>query len=88
MAESHLKIVKYLDVTPNLDGGGSVRPCDKLDDIIQYIKEDLITHSPNLIKHLPASTEKQLSNNSFDKKIFQESAIYYEDTLNKYKLHK
>ena len=44
------------------------------------LTEDLITHAPNLIKHLPASTEKQLSNNSFDKKIFQESAIYYEDT--------
>ena len=32
---------------------------------------------------MPASIEKRLSNNSFDEKIFQESAIYYEDTLNK-----
>ena len=38
---------------------------------------------PDLIKHLPASIEKLLSNNSFDEKLFQESAIYYEDTLNK-----
>ena len=79
-AESNLKIVNYLDVTLNINDG-SFRPCDKSDDIIQYIKE--FNHPPNLIKHLPASIEKRLSNNSFDEKIFQESAIYYEDTLNK-----
>ena len=48
----------------------------------QYINKEF-NYSPNLIKHLPASIEKRLSNNSFDEKIFQESAIYYEDTLNK-----
>ena len=80
VAESNLRIVNYLDVTLNLNDG-SFRPCDKSDDIIQYIKE--FNHPPNLIKHLPASIEKRLSNNSFDEKIFQESAIYYEDTLNK-----
>ena len=42
--------------------------------------KNLTTH---LIKHLLASIEKRLSNNSFVEKIFQESAIYYEDTLNK-----
>ena len=80
VAECNLRIVNYLDVTLNLNDG-SFRPCDKSDDIIQYIKE--FNHPPNLIKHLPASIEKRLSNNSFDEKIFQESAIYYEDTLNK-----
>ena len=80
-AESNLKIANYLDVTLNLNDG-SFRPCDKSDDIIQYINKEF-NHPPDLIKHLPASIEKQLSNNSFDKKIFQESAIYYEDTLNK-----
>ena len=81
VAESNLRIVNYLDVTLNLNDG-SFRPCDKPDDIIQYINKEF-NHPPNLIKHLPASIEKQLSNNSFDKKIFQESAIYYEDILNK-----
>ena len=80
-AESNLRIVNYLDVTLNLNDG-SFRPCDKPDDIIQYINKEF-NHPPNLIKHLPASIEKRLSNNSFDEKIFQESAIYYEDTLNK-----
>ena len=80
-AESNLKIVNYLDVTLSLHDD-SFRPCDKSDDIIQYINKEF-NHPPNLIKHLQASIEKQLSNNSFDKKIFQESAVYYEDTLNK-----
>ena len=75
------KIVNYLDVTLNLNDGSFI-PGDKLDDIIQYINKEF-NHSPNLIKHLPAFLEKQVSNNSFDKKIFQKSAVYYEDTLNK-----
>ena len=79
--ESNLRIVNYLDVTRNLKDG-SFRPCDKPDDIIQYINKEF-NHPPNLNKHLPASIKKRLSNNSFDEKIFQKSAIYYEDTLNK-----
>ena len=70
-----------MDVTLNLNDG-SFRPCHKPDDIIQYINKEFI-HPPNLNKHLPASIEKRLSNNSFHEKIFQKSAIYYEDTLNR-----
>ena len=67
--ESNLKVVNYLGVALNLKDG-SFRPCDKSDDIIQYINKEF-NHSPNLIKHLPASIEKQI------KKIFEQSAIYY-----------
>ena len=81
MAESNLRIINDLDVTLNLNDG-SFRPCNKPDDIIQYINKEF-NHLPNLIKHLPASIGKRLSNNSLDEKIFQESAIYCEDTLNK-----
>ena len=80
VAESYLRIVNYLDVTLNLNNG-SFRPCHKPDDIIQYINKES-NHPSNLIKHLPASIEKRLSNNSSDEKIFKEYAIYYEDTLN------
>ena len=80
VADSNLRIVNYLDVTLNLQDG-SFRPCDKPDDIVQYINKES-NHPPNLVKNLPASTEKRLSNKSSDEKIFQESAIYYEDTLN------
>ena len=78
VAESNLRIVNYLDVTLKLNDG-SFRPCDKPDDI-QYIDKES-NHPRNLIKHLPAYIEKRLSNNSSDEKIFQESPVYYEDTL-------
>ena len=81
VAESNLRIVNYLDVTLKLNDG-SFRPCHKPDDIIQYINKES-NHPPNLIKHLLSSIEKRLSNDSSDEKIFEESAIYYEDTLNK-----
>ena len=81
VAESKIRIVDYLDVTLNLNGG-SFRPCHKPYDIIQYINKES-NHPPNLIKHLSATAEKRLSSNPSDKKVFKESAIDYEDTLNK-----
>ena len=81
MAESNWRIVNYLKGTLNLKDG-SFRTCNKPDDIIQYISKEF-NHPPNLIKYLPSSIEKWLSSNSSDEKIFQESAIYYEDALNK-----
>ena len=53
-------------------------------DIIQYINKES-NHPPNIIKHLPTSIEKRLSNKqlSSNEKIFKEASIYYEDTLNK-----
>ena len=81
VAESNLRIVNYLVVTLNLNGG-FFRPCHKPYDIIQYINKES-NHLPKLIKHLAASIEKRLSNNSSDEKLFKESDIYYEDTLNK-----
>ena len=39
VAECNLRIVNYLDVTLNLNDG-SFRPCQKPDDIIQYIKKE------------------------------------------------
>ena len=66
VAESDLIMVNYLDGTLNLNDR-SFRPCHKPDDIIQYINKES-NHSPNLNKHLPASIEKWLSNNSSDGK--------------------
>ena len=81
VAESNLRIVNSLDVTLSINGG-FFGPCYKPYDFTQYINKES-DHPPNLNKHLPASIEKRLSNNSFDGKVFKELAIYYEDTLNK-----
>ena len=47
MTESNLRIVNYLDVTLKLNGG-SLRPCDKPYDIIQYVNKES-NQPPNLI---------------------------------------
>ena len=64
VAESNLRIVNYLDVILNLNEG-SFKLYHKPDDIIQCINKES-KHTPNLIKYLPASIEKRLSNNSSD----------------------
>ena len=81
VAESNPRIVNYLDLTLNLNDG-SFRPYHRSNGIIQYINKES-NHPPNIIKHLPASIEKRLSNNFSDEKIFKEADIYYEDTSNK-----
>ena len=68
-------------MTLNLNDG-SFKPFDKPDDIIQCINKKS-DHPRGLIKYLPASIENRFSNNSSDGKVFQESAIYYEDASNK-----
>ena len=81
VAESNLRSVNYLDMILNLNNS-SFKPCHKPNDIIQYINKES-NQPPSIIKHLSASIEKRISNNSSDEKIFKEKAIYYEDTLNK-----
>ena len=72
-AESNSKIANYLDVTLNLNDG-SLRPCDKSDDIIQHINKEF-NHPLNLIKHLPAPTilsiKKYFKNQLFIMKTHQ-----------------
>ena len=60
---------------------GSFRIYYKPDDIQHINKES--NHLPNLIKHLPESIEKRLSNNSSNENIFKGEAINYKYTLNK-----
>ena len=58
------------------------RSYHKLDVSIQYISKES-NHPNNLIKHLPASAKKRLSNYSSDEKVVKKSVSYYEDTLSK-----
>ena len=74
VAQSNLRIANYLDVTLNLNDG-SFRPCDKPDDIIQYINKEF-NHPPNLIKHLPASIEKGHSNNILSLKKYFKNQLF------------
>ena len=77
--ECNMKIVNYLDVTFNLNDG-SYRPYQKPDNTIQYIHVES-NHPPNIIKQIPKTIEKRLSQLSSSEKIFNESAPFYEDKL-------
>ena len=79
MVESNPKIVNYLDVTLNLKDG-TFRPYHKPSDQIQYIHTES-NHSPNIIKHIPASIETRLSNLSSTDTIFIGSTTNYKNNL-------
>ena len=77
--QTETQIVNSLDVILTCNNG-SFNFYHKPDDIIQYTNKES-NHYPSIIKHLPASIEKRLSNISSDEKILTEAAIYYENTL-------
>ena len=81
VVESNSRTVSYVDLTLNLNDG-FFRPCHKPDDICPHMNKEC-KHPPNLTKHLSASIEKRLSNNSSDENFFKEARIHYEETLNK-----
>ena len=78
-AESNQKIVNYRDETLNLQDD-TFRPYHKPDDQIQYIHTES-NHTPNIIKHIPASIETCLSKLSSAEIIFKESTTHYENNL-------
>ena len=77
--ECNMTLVNYLDVTFNLDDG-TYRPYQKPDNKIQYIHVES-NHPPNIIKQIPKTIEKHLSQLSSNKEIFSESAPFYEGEL-------
>ena len=80
--ECNIKVVNYLDVTFNLNDG-TYRSYQKPDNIIQYIHVES-NHPPNIIKQIPKTIEKRLSQLSSNKEIFSESAPFYEGELHQF----
>ena len=77
--QCNMKVVDYLDITLNLNDG-TFKPFRKADEETNYINSES-DHPPNIIKQLPISVEKRLSNLSSSKEIFDESKGYYQDAL-------
>ena len=77
--ESKMKIVNYFDATFNLNEG-TYRSYQKPDHISQYIHVES-NHPPNIIKQIPKTVEKRLSQLSFNEDIFNESTPFYENKL-------
>ena len=74
-----MKIVNYLDATFNLNDG-TYQPYETPDNIIQYIHAKS-NHPPSIIKQIPKTIEKCLSQLPSNEEIFNESAPLYEDKL-------
>ena len=74
-----MKIVNYLDVTFNLNDG-TYRPFRKPDGKTSYIHAES-DHPPAILKHLPVSVEKRISDLSSSEKIFNESKGFDENAL-------
>ena len=77
--DSNMKIVKFLDVTLNIFDG-SFSPYRKPNDESLYINS-MLSHPPNIIKHLPKSTNRRISSLSCNEEHFNNVKRYYEDQL-------
>ena len=73
------KVVDYLDVTLNLNDG-THRPYRKPGDETKYIHSES-DHPPNILKQLPISVEKRISDLSSSEEIFNQAKQYYQNAL-------
>ena len=74
-----MKVVNFLDVTFDLNSG-KYRPYKKPNDELQYINKHS-NHPPNIVKHLPETISRRLSNLSYDEEIFNNAKTPYQEAL-------
>ena len=77
--QANLKVVNFLDITLNLNNG-KYYSYRKPNDQPVYIHKQS-NHPPNIIKNLPDSISRRVSDISHDKEIFNQAAPLYEDAL-------
>ena len=77
--ETNLKILSFLDVPFN-QAKSTYRPYRKPNDNLLYIHTSS-NHPPQIIKHLPDSTEERLSSNSSNEQVFNSAKPEYEKAL-------
>ena len=77
--ETNLKRVNFLDITFDLHSE-TYKPYKKPNDKLMYINTSS-NHPPQVIKQLPDSLSKRLSNNSSNERTFNESTGEYESAL-------
>ena len=77
--QSNLKVVDYLDCTFNLDNC-THQPYRKANDETSYINVNS-NHPPNIIKQIPKSLEKRISQLSYNQEIFKQAVPHYEQAL-------
>nr|XP_054750112.1 uncharacterized protein LOC129255808 [Lytechinus pictus] len=75
----NLKIVNFLDITLNLNNG-KFYPYRKPNDQPMYVHKQS-NHPPSIIKNLPASVSRRVSNISCDEETFKKAAPMYDNAL-------
>ena len=79
--EANLKVINFLDICMDLDSD-TFKPYIKPNTTPLYINKQS-NHPPTIIKNLPASINKRLSNISCKKEEFDKAAPLYTDALAK-----
>ena len=77
--DCNIKVVNFLDITLNLNDG-TYYPYRKPNDRPLYINKQS-NHPPTIIKNLPASIARRISDISCDEETFKKAAPIYEDAL-------
>ena len=77
--QCNMKSVNYLDVTLDLNTGNYM-PYHKPDSEINYVHV-MSNHPPNILKQIPLSIQKRLSNLSSNEDIFKEATPFYTAAL-------
>ena len=77
--DCNLKKVDYLDITFNLQDG-TYKPYTKPNSELLYVHAES-NHPPSILKQIPKSIEKRLSNNSSNREIFESTIPRYEKAL-------
>ena len=79
--EANKKIIDFLDITMNLKTGEH-KPYIKPNNTPLYVHKQS-NHQPNIIKNIPESINRRLSNISSNEKIFKKAIPPYQDALKK-----
>ena len=79
--EANKKIIDFLDITMNLKTGEH-KPYMKPNNTPLYVHKQS-NHPPNIIKNIPESINRRLSNISSNEKIFKKAIPPYQDALKK-----
>ena len=79
--EANQKSVDFLDINMNLDNG-IFKPYMKPNDTPLYVHSKS-NHPPNILKNIPLSVNKRLSNISANETVFEEAAKPYQEALDR-----
>ena len=79
--EANLSRVNFLDVTLDLKSGKH-SPYTKEGNVLLYVHKQS-SHPPSILRNIPESINKRLSEISSDKECFDKAKSVYQDALNK-----